>query len=72
MSLRIRGRPSPADELCAIRLIGDFSDCGAIGDHQMKHPGRSLFRRTRPARAKNRLLFSEDLRLHEQIAESGM
>src|ERR1017187_3798324 len=38
----------------------------------MAQPRRAFFARARPARADNRLLLAQNLRLHEQVAERRM
>src|ERR1035441_121474 len=40
--------------------------------HQVAQPRRALFARARATGADNRLLWTEDLRLHEQVAEGRM
>ena len=70
--LRIGDGVSAADELHAVRLIGDFSGVRAVHGHQVKHPWRLLVAGAGPASAKNRLALAEDLGLHKQIAERRM
>ena len=67
--LRIGNGVAAADELHAVRLIGDFAGIGSMHGHQVKHPGRLLVAGAGPPRAKNRLPPGDDLGLHKKIAE---
>ena len=65
-------RVSAADELHAVRLIGDLAPIRAVHGHEVKHPRRLLGERARPARAKDSVPLRDDLGLNKKVAERRM
>jgi hypothetical protein len=63
------GGSRAADEPQAIGLEGRLIDVGAVYRHQVKHPGRLLVDRARPAGAQDGAPLAQDLGLDEEIAE---
>ena len=66
---RVGDRAAATDEFGPVRFVGRAARRRALRGHQMEHPRRFLAGRARPARAENGLRVTEDLGLHEQIAE---
>ena len=59
--------------LHAVGFVGDVRAGGAVGGHQVKHPGRTGSSTERGRRvAQNGLALRENFGLHEEIAEGGM
>ena len=70
--LRVGNAAAAAKKLGSVGFIGSRADRRAMHRHQMQHPGRMFFMRTRAAGAQNCLAVANNLGLHEQIAEGRM
>ena len=68
----IRSRAAATDERRAVGFKGKLTRYSTRDRGQVEHPARLLVEGARPARAEQRALLPEDLRLHEQLAEGGM
>ena len=71
-SLRGGEGAPPADELQAIRFVGNLPAVRATYRHEVECPGGMFILRTATARGENGLTFADDFRLDEKITEGRM